>query len=404
MITNQALIDQFNQVHLGNYRPAPIVIDRGRGCEVWDVEGKRYLDLCAGLAVVSIGHSHPAFQAAVAAQAGKLTHVSNLFHSEPPIQLASALKSRTPFSRFFFCNSGAEANEALLKLARKHFHLAGQRERKALVSATNSFHGRTMGALTLTGQPKYHEGMEPLVPGVSYVAYGDLAALEASVNAHTAAVFLEPIQGEGGIVVPDDGYLRGARAICDRAGALLFFDEIQTGIGRTGRFLASEWSGVVPDACSLAKGIAAGFPLGAIAVSETLANALPPGSHATTFGGNPLACAVALAVLDVIAREDLVGNAERVGAHLNARLSALASDTSLPVALAARGRGLLQGLVLGGGADPAKVLSAIRDAGVLLSLAGGNVLRFSPPLCVTKGEIDEAMTVVEGALRSAQGT
>lgn len=400
MTTNQSLIDQFQQVHLGNYRPAPIVIDRGRGCEVWDVEGKRYLDLCAGLAVVSIGHSHPAFQAAVAAQAGKLTHVSNLFHSEPPIALAQVLKQRTPFSRFFFCNSGAEANEALLKLARKHFHLTGQRDRKHVVTAINSFHGRTMGALTLTGQPKYHEGMEPLVPGVSYVAYGDLAALQASVDGQTAAVFLEPIQGEGGIVVPDDAYLRGAREICDRAGALLFFDEIQTGIGRTGRFLASEWSGVLPDACSLAKGIAAGFPLGAIAVSEALANALPPGSHATTFGGNPLACAAALAVLDVIEREGLVNNAARVGAHLNARLSSLASDAAVPVAVTARGRGLLQGLVLGGGADPAKVLATIREAGVLLSLAGGNVLRFSPPLCIREHEIDEAMTTVEKALRA----
>lgn len=400
MTTNQELIALFNDVHLGNYRPAPVVFDRGRGCELWDVEGKRYLDLCAGLAVVSVGHSHPHFQAAVAAQAGKLTHVSNLFHNDRAIALAQALQQRTSFRRFFFCNSGTEANEALLKLARKHFHVKGAVERNQLVAAHNSFHGRTMGALALTGQPKYHEGMGPMVGGVSHVPYGDLNALTRAVDAHTAAVFLEPIQGEGGIVVATDAYLRGAREICDRAGALLFFDEIQTGFGRTGRFLASEWSGVLPDACSLAKGIAAGFPLGAIAVSEALANALPPGSHATTFGGNPLACAAALAVLEIFDTEQLVTNADRVGTHLHARLAALVADASLPAASEARGRGLLQGLVLATGVDPATVLASIRDAGVLLSLAGGNVLRFSPPLCVTRDEIDEGVAVVESVLRN----
>lgn len=404
MTSQQALLELFNDVHLGNYRPAPIVIDRGSGCDVWDVDGKHYLDLCAGLAVVSVGHSHPRFQAALSAQAAKLVHVSNLFHNEPAIRLAQALKQRTAFSRFFFCNSGAEANEALLKLARKHFHLKGERERTNFVAAKNSFHGRTMGALTLTGQPKYHEGMEPLVPGVSYVPYGDLDALEQAVDAHTAAVFLEPIQGEGGIVVPSDAYLRGAREVCDRKGALLFFDEIQTGIGRTGRFLAAEWSGVIPDACSLAKGIAAGFPLGAIAVSEALNHGLPPGSHATTFGGNPLACAVSLAVLDILDAEGLVDNADVVGQHLHTRLQALVNDASLAAASAARGRGLLQGLVLGAGVDPAKVLTSIREAGVLLSLAGGNVLRFCPPLSVTKNQIDAGVEVVKTALRSAVGS
>lgn len=404
MSTNQELVAEFGQVHLGNYRPAPIVIDRGEGCEVWDVEGRRYLDLCAGLAVVSVGHSHPRFQSALAAQAAKLVHVSNLFHNEPAIRLAAELKRLTGFERFFFCNSGTEANEALIKLARKHFHLKGDTTRTNFVSANNSFHGRTMGALTLTGQPKYHEGIAPMVPGSRYVPYGDLAALERAVDAQTAAVFLEPLQGEGGIVVPSDAYLRGARELSDRHGALLFFDEIQTGIGRTGRFLAAEWSGVRADACSLAKGIAAGFPLGAIAVREDLANSLPPGSHATTFGGNPLACAVSLSVLAIIQDEGLVQNAETVGAYLRQRLEALVADPQIPVAVEARGRGLLQGLVVGGGADPAKTLAAIRDGGVLLSLAGGNVLRFSSPLCVTREQVDEAMTVVESALRSAVGS
>lgn len=400
MTTNQELVARFQHVHLGNYRPAPVVLERGLRCELWDVEGRRYLDLCAGLAVVSVGHSHPRFQAAVAEQAGKLTHVSNLFHNDRVIALAAALKQRTSFDRFFFCNSGTEANEALLKLARKHFHLKGDVERKNLVAANNSFHGRTMGALTLTGQPKYHEGVGPMLPGVSYVPFGDLDALKASVDTRTAAVFVEPIQAEGGIIVPSDAYLQGAREICDRAGALLFFDEVQTGIGRTGRFLAAEWSGVRPDACSLAKGIAAGFPLGAIAVTEALADSLPPGSHATTFGGNPLACAAALAVLEILDSEGLVGNAERVGAHLGQRLAQLVSDATLPAAAEVRGRGLLQGLVLAAGFDPAAVLASIRERGVLLSLAGGNVLRFSPPLCVTREEIDQGVSVVEAALRA----
>jgi predicted acetylornithine/succinylornithine family transaminase len=401
MTTNHELIARFNDVHLGNYRPAPVVFDRGLGCELWDVEGKRYLDLCAGLAVVSVGHSHPKFQAAVAAQAGQLTHVSNLFHNARAIELAHALQQRTPFSRFFFCNSGAEANEALLKLARKHFHTKGDVARTQLVAAHNSFHGRTMGALALTGQPKYHEGMGPMLGGVSHVPYGDLDALANAVDSRTAAVFLEPIQGEGGIVVASDAYLRGARDLCDREGALLFFDEIQTGIGRTGRFLASEWSGVLPDACSLAKGLAAGFPIGAIAVTDALADALPPGSHATTFGGNPLACAASLAVLEIVDAERLVHNADQVGLHLHARLAALATDPSLPSATEARGRGLLQGLVLASGVDPAKVLALIREAGVLLSLAGGHVLRFSPPLSVTRAQIDEGVAIVESVLRSA---
>ena len=255
-----------------------------------------------------------------------------------------------------------------------------------------------MGSLTLTGEPKYQEGIGPLMGGVRHLPYDDAEALGAAVSERTAAVVLEPVQGEGGIVVPRDGYLAEARRICDAKGALLLFDEVQTGFGRTGRFLACEHSGVVPDACTLAKGIAGGFPLGALAASEKVAPAFQPGSHGSTFGGNALACAAALAVLRIFDREMLVRNASSTGAHLGERLQALADDRAVTGAAAARGQGLLRGIVLAESVDPATTVSKVREAGVLLSLAGGNVLRFSPPLCVSNAEIDEAVDRVRPVL------
>lgn len=403
MATNQQLVSMAQKALMGVYKPAPIVLYEGRGCRVKDVEGREYLDMCAGVAVVSVGHSHPAMVAAISGQAARLMHVSNLFYNERAIELATELGKRTPFDRFFFCNSGTEAVEAMLKLARRHHFQRGDRERSELVSTLGSFHGRSMGSLTLTGEPKYQEGVGPLMGGVRHVPYDDPAALRAAVNERTAAVVLEPIQGEGGIVVPGDRYLAEARSICDRAGALLLFDEVQTGFGRTGRFLACEHSGVVPDACALAKGIAGGFPLGALAVSEKVAPALQPGSHGSTFGGNALGCAAALAVLRIFDQEKLIENAERVGKHLGERLQAMADDPAIPAAAGARGRGLLRGIVLAETVDPAMTVQKIREAGVLLSLAGGNVLRFSPPLCVSQTEIDEAADHVIPVLRDAPG-
>jgi predicted acetylornithine/succinylornithine family transaminase len=396
-MSNAQYMERAARHMLANYRPAPLVFVEGRGCRLTDADGRQYLDLCAGIAVVSVGHGHPRLAQAIAEQAGRLMHVSNLFFNARAVELADALASRTPYGRFFFCNSGAEANEALLKLARRYHHDRGQGQRTRLVSALASFHGRTMGALSLTGQPKYHEGLGPLVGDVQHVPYADLAALDAAVDDRTAAVFLEPVQGEGGIVVGSPEYLRGARALCDARGVLLFFDEVQTGYGRTGRFLGSEWSGVQPDGCSLAKGIAGGFPLGAVCVTEALVDGLPPGSHATTFGGNPLACAAALAVLQIFDDEDLVGNCARVGAHLGTRLQQLADDPAVPAG-DARGLGLLRGLKLDAGVDPAQALGLLREAGVLASLAGGNVLRLSPPLCVTTAEIDEGVEAIRTVL------
>jgi acetylornithine/N-succinyldiaminopimelate aminotransferase len=390
------------QVLLGNYRSAPLVFTEGKGCRLTDADGKRYLDLCAGIAVISVGHAHPELARAIAEQSARLMHVSNLFFNDRAIELADALRKRTPFSRFFFCNSGAEANETLLKLARRYHWGRGDKQRTKIVTALSSFHGRSMGALTMTGQLKYQEGMGPMVGDVEHVPYGDLEALARVVDARTAAVVLEPVQGEGGVVAGSKEYLRGARELCDRSGALFLLDEVQTGFGRTGRFLAQEWSGVVPDACALAKGIAGGFPLGAVGFRETLKDALPPGSHGTTYGGNALACAAGLAVLRIFDEEQLVQNAERVGAHLGEKLQALAADASLPAAFEARGLGLLRGVAIADAYDPAPILADVRSRGVLVSIAGGNVIRISPPLCINVDEIDEGLRVLESALRSAR--
>ncbi len=368
------------------------MLSEGKGCRVKDVEGREYLDFSGGIAVVSVGHAHPKLAAAIAAQAARLMHTSNLFYNDRAIELAARIVERTPFDRVYFGNSGTEANEALIKLARRWHYEHGRKDRVELVAAEQSFHGRTMGSITLTGQPKYHVGMGPLLPGVHHVPYNDLEALSRVVNERTAAVFLEPIQGEGGIAVGEPAYLRGARELCDQRGALLFFDEVQTGYGRTGRFLGREHSGVMPDACSLAKGMAGGFPIGAIAVKEHLADGLPPGSHATTFGGNPLACAAGLAVLDIFDEENVVENAERMGARLGAGLEAMAADPNMPAAAEARGLGLLRGIRIADGVDPRAVLSRLREQhSMLATIAGANVLRVAPPLNVGETDIDEAL-------------
>jgi len=398
MPTNQELIDIAQRVQLGNYRPGPFVLTRGEGCRVEDVEGRRFLDLSGGISVLSVGHAHPKLAAAVAKQAGRLMHTSNLFYNDQGILLARRITERTGFDRVYFCNSGAEANEAMLKLARRWHHENGRPERVEIVSTEGSFHGRTMGALSVTGQPKYHVGMGPLVGGVERIPYDDLDAARRVVGERTAAVLVEPIQGEGGLRVPGEGYLRGLRELCDERGTLLLFDEVQTGYGRTGRFLGRDWSGVVADACSLAKGIAGGFPLGAMVVREHLAGGLPPGSHATTFGGNPLACAAGMAVLDIFEEEGLVDNADRVGAHLGERLQELVDDGDLQAAVEVRGRGLLRGVRLADDVDALATFRTIRDRGVLLSVAGGTVLRVSPPLNVTTDEIDEGIDLVREVL------
>ena len=390
------MLQTARQTQIGNYAPAPFVLAEGHGCRVKDVDGREYVDLSGGIAVLSLGHCHPTLTRAISEQAERLMHVSNLFYNERAIELSAALCARTPFDKVFFCNSGSEANEAMLKLARRYHYDRGEPKRVEIVSTFKSFHGRTYGSLSCTGQFKYHAGMEPMLPGVRFVDYNDIEALRSAVTEQTAAVIFEPIQAEGGIVVGTDAYLRAAREICSERGALLVMDEIQTGYGRTGRFLASEWAGVVPDACSFAKGMGGGFPLGALAVTEQVARGLPPGSHASTFGGNPLACAAGLAVLSVIDEESLIANAAQQGQHLAQRLAAILSSTASTVDV--RGRGLLQGIELASDVDPSGVWSSLHGAGLLASLAGGNTLRVSPALNVQVSELDEGLDIIAKVL------
>ncbi len=385
---------------LGNYRQAPFVLERGEGCLLFDTAGRRYLDMCAGVAVSSLGHAHPRLVAAISAQAGRLIHVSNYFYNAENLRLAEELCRRTGFDRAFFCNSGAEANEAMLKLARRYFHGRGEAHRFRVIAFENAFHGRTMGAVAMTGTPKYREGFGPPLAGITHVPYGDIEAVRAAMGPDVAAIIVEPVQGEGGVLPAPPGFLADLRRAADAYGALLLLDEVQTGIGRTGRWLGSEHDGVLGDAAALAKGLGGGFPIGALVLRERFNAALPPGSHGSTFGGNPLASAAARAVLAVIEEEGLLDAAAPRGEHLARGLAGIAARHPR-VCAGERGRGLLRGLVLAKGIDPRKALEAARGRGVLLTVAGANVLRFSPPLVVTEALLDEACAAVEAALAEA---
>lgn len=397
MTTDQASLVESAKLHLyPNYRQPPLVLVRGQGAQVWDGEGRRYLDLYAGIAVSALGHAHPALVQAISEQATRLIHVSNYFYNEPNVRLAERLCRATGMDRAFFCNSGTEAIEAVLKLARRHYFTLGQTERYRVIAFNESFHGRTLGALAATGQPKYKDGFGPL-PGVTHVEYGNAAAVRAAMGPDVAGILVEPVQGEGGVRPAPPGFLAELRRIADESGALLLVDEIQTGIGRTGRFLGLEHDGVRADAIALAKGLGGGVPIGAMVCTKELADALPPGSHGSTFGGNPLASAAALAVLDTIEREQLVAAAEQLGQRLLSELKRLAERHARSVA-GARGRGLLQALVLKDHVDARVVLEQLRERGVLLTIAGGQALRFSPPLTVTQAELDEAIGVLDSVL------
>ncbi len=401
MSKNDDLLASAKRHLYGNYRPAPIVLARGRGCEVFDVDGRRWLDLSGGVAVCSVGHAHPALARVIGEQAATLMHVSNYFYNEPNVLLAAELCHRTGMDRAMFSNSGAEANEAALKLVRRHFYAAGEKARLRVIAFDNAFHGRTMGALSMTGTPKYREGFGTF-SGVTHVRYGDLDAVKREMTGDVAAVIVEPLQGEGGVLPPPAGFLRGLRELCDASGALLIGDEIQTGIGRLGRFLAFELAGVTPDVVTLAKGLGGGFPIGATLTTARLAGALPPGTHGTTFGGNALASAAALAVLKILDDEKLVEGVPAKGEHLTALLAELA--LSYPsVCEATRGSGLLQGLVLRDGFVAREVLPRVQDAGLLITAAGERVLRFSPALVVTTLELDEGVRSVRKVIEHLAG-
>ncbi len=396
MPSNSELVALARQRLYTNYQPAPLALVRGRGCELFDADGRRWLDLCAGVAVSVVGHGHPRLARAIADQAAAVIHVSNYFYNERNIVLADELCRRTGFARAFFCNSGTEANEALLKLARRHFYRAGAPARARVVAFHNAFHGRSLGALSMTGTPKYREGFGPLGP-VTHVAYGDAAAVEAAMGPDVCAIIVEALQGEGGVLPAPAGFLPKLRAIANAHGALVLCDEVQTGVGRLGRFLGSEGSGLEPDAIALAKGLGGGVPIGAMLTTEALAGALPPGSHGSTFGGNPLASAAALAVLAVLEEEKLVEGARTKGQALGELLHGLARE--LPdVCEGARGEGLLWGLVLKPGFVARDVLPRVQEAGVLLTAAGERVLRFSPPLVVSVAELEEGVRALRAAL------
>jgi acetylornithine/N-succinyldiaminopimelate aminotransferase len=378
------------------YGRQPVTFVRGQGARLWDAEGREYLDFLAGIAVCSVGHCHPRLVQAIADQAATLMHVSNLFLTEPQARLARRLIELSDFERVFFCNSGAEANEAAIKIARKRAKAAGGKTKVNIVTALNSFHGRTLATITATGQPKYQKGFEPLPGGFSYVPFNDVDALRAAVNADTAAILLEPILGEAGVHPATREYLQAARDLADRHDALLIFDEVQTGMGRTGRMWAYQHFGVVPDVMTLAKGLGGGFPIGACLARGQAAETFVPGDHGSTFAGNPLAATAALAVLDIIADEELQANARRVGLHLAERLDGLRRRYPHTVE-GVRGVGLMRALAL---KRPVarQILANCLRSGLIVNAVGDDTIRLLPPLVITEGDVDRAVEVLEGAI------
>lgn len=388
------LAERADKALMRTYARLPIAFVRGEGTRLWDAEGRSYLDFVSGLAVNSLGHAHPRLAEAIAEAARTLVHTSNLYHIPWQVELAEELARRTGLDRAFFCNSGAEANEAAIKLARRYQKKAGRPERFEIVTAVNSFHGRTLATVTATGQPKYHAGFEPLPEGFRYVPLNDVAALERAVGPQTAAVMLEPVQGEGGIHPCTREYMEAARRLTREAGALLIFDEVQTGVGRTGRFLAAEHFGVKPDICTLAKGLGGGVPIGVALATEEAAQGFDPGSHASTFGGNPLACRAALAVLRAIDEEGLLERAKAAGERLAKGLDELARRRPGAV-IERRGIGLMVGVELGLPGERVRELALAK--GLLVNVIGGRVLRLLPPLTVADDEIDAALSILDRA-------
>jgi acetylornithine aminotransferase/acetylornithine/N-succinyldiaminopimelate aminotransferase len=375
----------------------PVALVRGEGSRVWDSNGKEYLDFTGGIAVTALGHSHPKVVGTLREQAATLVHVSNYFHIPQQAQLAALLCEHSFADRVFFGNSGAEANETAIKLARKWAKMHGSSDRGDIISMRGGFHGRTLATVTATAQEKYHHGFEPLPGGFKYVAFNDLKALERAIDSRTAGVLVEPIQGEGGINVPDDGYLPGLRKLCDEAGIALILDEIQTGMGRTGKLWAYEHAGITPDIMTVAKALANGVPIGATLATDEVASAFTPGTHGSTFGGNPLATAVGVTVFSTLIEDKLAERAGRVGKIMIEAFQALRAKHPKAVK-EVRGRGLLAGFDL---VPPVgDVVAACRERGLLVLTAGDNMLRVAPALIVTEKEIAEACGIIDAALKA----
>jgi len=402
-MTTASLYSLFERYYVPVYRPRRIVLDHGRGARVWDTDGREYVDFGAGIAVNALGHAHPALIEALTAQAGRLWHTSNVFVSEPPLRLAEALVEASGFAeRVFLCNSGAEANEAAIKLARKWAAAQGREPaRRTILSFEGSFHGRTLAAVTATAQPKYHEGFEPLPAGFRYARFNDVAAAEAAMAAgDVGAVLVEPVQGEGGVTPATPAFLAALRELCDRHGALLMFDEIQCGMGRTGHLFAWQDAGVKPDVITLAKALGSGFPIGAMLAGPVVAETLQFGAHGTTFGGNPLGAAVALAALRELSSPALLANVARQADAIRGALAAI--DAELGLFAEVRGRGLMIGAQLrhewaGRAAD---ILDACVAEGLLLLQAGPDVLRFVPSLNISDADVADGLARLHRALRT----
>ena len=389
----QEIFAEDQQSYLPVFNRYKIVLDHGEGAEVWDINGKKYLDFLGGIAVNVLGHNHKALVQAVQEQAGKLIHCSNLYYTKPQADAAAKLVKLSGLDKAFFANSGAEANEGAIKIARKYGYSINP-EKTEIISAWDSFHGRTIATLTATGQTHYHEGLGPLPEGFTYVHYNDIAELESKISDKTAAVMLETIQGEGGVYTPNADYLQQVRALCDKHGALLILDEIQAGIGRSGKFFAYENYGIKPDIVTLAKGLAGGVPIGAFIVTDKVAAAFKPGDHGTTFGGNPLACAAANVVLDTVPQEDFLKNVQAVGKYFKDKLQELAKKYPKFI-MDVRGEGLILGAELKNADHGRDIVNDCLAKGLIINCTAGKVLRFIPPLIITTAQIDEAFAVMD---------
>ena len=393
-MNTKSIISETDEYYLPVFTRYQLAFTHGKGCKLYDADGDEYLDFLAGIAVNSLGHAHPAVVKAISEQAGKLMHCSNIYYTDVQARAVKLISEATGFDRVFLANSGAEGNEGAIKLARKYGHSKNDGKYR-IITATHSFHGRTMMTVTATGQPKYQQGYEPLPAGFDYVPYGDIAALTDAMDEDVCCVMLEPIQGEGGVHVPADEYLQQARALCDKYDALLIFDEIQTGVARTGAWFAYMHSGVKPDILTFAKGIGGGFPVGGFCVDEKLAHVFKPGDHGGTFGGNALACSAIEAVLTVIKEEKIVEQVAEKGQYFKEKLFELKAKYPEKIA-EVRGRGLILGMELTKPGAP--LVAHCLSNHVIINCTAGNVIRLVPPLIVTKQEIDTALAAIEAAL------
>jgi predicted acetylornithine/succinylornithine family transaminase len=382
--SRKELIDRAEQYIFPTYTRSPIVLTKGKGMKVWDSEGKEYLDFASGIAVLNIGHLHPRVVEAIHKQSKTLMHVSNLYYSEPQIKLAELLVKHSFADKVFFCNSGAEANEAAIKLARKVKKDKGESNRYEIITMENSFHGRTMATLSATGQKKFHHGFEPLLDGFTYVPFNNSKAVEDAITDTTCAVMVEPIQGEGGVNCPSPDYLKNLRDICDQNGLLLMFDEVQVGMGRTGKLFAYQHYGVEPDIMTLAKAMAGGMPVGAMLAKEEIASSFSRGTHASTFGGNPLSSAAGIATMEALIQDKILENCQEMGEYFYSKLLSLKEKHSFIKKV--KGKGLILGIDLS--FECAEIAMDCLKRGLLIICTMGNILRFLPPLIITEKEID----------------